>query len=54
MKNLSLPSLLVLIVVGVVAAVAILDAVYRKDFIQMASTIVTGYFAYLQAPRRDQ
>ncbi|BDA73070.1 hypothetical protein CAL7716_072360 [Calothrix sp. PCC 7716] len=54
MKNLSLPSLLVLIVVTGVAAVAILDGVYRKDFMQLATAVVTGYFAHLQAPRREQ
>jgi hypothetical protein len=49
-----LPAFLVLVSCAAVAAIAIVDATYRKDFISLANTMVVGFWAWLQAPPRPE
>lgn len=51
MKN--LPVILVLVTFTGVTIVSILDAAYRKDFMQLANTMVVGFWAWMQAPKRE-
>lgn len=45
--------LLVLISFSAVACIAAVDAAYRKDFVQLANTVVVGFLTWMQAPRRE-
>lgn len=45
--------LLVLASFSAVACIAILDTAYRKDFVALANTVIVGFWAWMQAPRRE-
>lgn len=50
----NLPLLLVLVAMTGAAVVAAVDASYRQSFMELVKLSIVGFWAWMQAPRRDQ